>query len=616
MRPATRALATALALAAALPAAGATGAWQANPQSRVRLVSAWSAAPASGPLRLGLELATEPGWHVYWKNSGDAGYPPYLDLSPTPEVTAASLLWPAPERYALPGDLEAFGYAGSVVYPVAGRLEATGRERVTLAADLDYLVCEVECIPYRYRLELDQALAAEGRPPEPDPAIAPLLEAWEARVPVAAESVPGLEARLLLEPGPGAEATLEVRLEGAAPLAGGPPPDLFLEASDAYAAGTPRRVAGEERGVTFRVPLTFLRAAGATAPVEVAWTVTRLARPGAGGEVALAVEARQTVAPAATAAAGGEGPASSAGTGALLAALLGGLLLHLTPTLLPVLAVRGLELRAVEGGPAGAARSARATAVGAFAGSLLLGGLALAVHARRPGTGWGAQLQEPGAVALLALVATLFSLHLWGLFRRPLALVPAGPPPVGPDPGRSFAVGLALPVLALPWPLPPLTRSLGPALAAGAVPGLAAFAFLGLGLALPYLLLAAWPGLARRLPAPADAGGLRPWARHLVEALGFLAATAVVWLLYLLSRQLRSDGLALVELTLLALALLAWLRVTARRRALVAALGLALVLLAGSVVWLAESRRLAPPEATRPVDPTVSTPNTQGDPRP
>ena len=84
------------------------------------------------------------------------------------------LLWPAPERFELPGDLVAFGYENEVVYPVRARLSGAPGDTLKLAADVDYLVCEVDCIPYRYTLTLDQPLAApESGQPEPDPETEP-----------------------------------------------------------------------------------------------------------------------------------------------------------------------------------------------------------------------------------------------------------------------------------------------------------------------------------------------------------------------------------------------------------------------------------------------------------
>ena len=83
-------------LGPAAAAHAAAGPWHENPQSRVRLITPYAVAPAAGEIRLGLQFTAIPGWHLYWKNSGDAGYRPAVDFSPTPEVHDAELLWPAP----------------------------------------------------------------------------------------------------------------------------------------------------------------------------------------------------------------------------------------------------------------------------------------------------------------------------------------------------------------------------------------------------------------------------------------------------------------------------------------------------------------------------------------
>lgn len=115
-----------------VPAHGAAGPWEENPESAVRLSSPWAKAPAQegGEIYLGLHFTTRPGWHVYWKNSGSAGFPPMVDFSATPEVAEAELLWPAPERYELPGDLVAFGYEGEVVYNGAIDDDPSGRSEI------------------------------------------------------------------------------------------------------------------------------------------------------------------------------------------------------------------------------------------------------------------------------------------------------------------------------------------------------------------------------------------------------------------------------------------------------------------------------------------------------
>ena len=167
-----------LALLVPLQAWGAASEWVENAESRVRLVTPWQVAPQSGELRMGLHFKLTPEWHVYWKNSGDAGFPPVVVFQNLGET---ELLWPAPERFELPGDLVAFGYEDEVVYPVRVKLAGADSKAAPLAltAEVDYLVCEVDCIPYRYTLTLDQPLGS----PVPDAQTAPMIDRAWASVP-------------------------------------------------------------------------------------------------------------------------------------------------------------------------------------------------------------------------------------------------------------------------------------------------------------------------------------------------------------------------------------------------------------------------------------------------
>lgn len=295
-------------LGSARPAAAAASPWATNPQSTVRLISADRVAPRQGELRLGVQFRLAPRWHVYWKNSGDAGFAPMVSFSPRPGLAAAELLWPAPHRYELPGGLEAFGYAGEVVYPVKATLGA--REDVStlrLAADVDYLVCEVDCVPHRYQLTIDQPL---GDRAETDPETAPLLERWFNQLPLAADRQPGVQALARLAaatpakpaatatgrqgPPPAAEMRFELRLRGVTAGAGGA--DLFFEMHPALEPGRPRARQAAD-GLVFEVPL---RRKDGSAPLpavtEMAWTATGLLRDGR----PLALAARQRL-PLATA---------------------------------------------------------------------------------------------------------------------------------------------------------------------------------------------------------------------------------------------------------------------------------------------------------------------------
>jgi DsbC/DsbD-like thiol-disulfide interchange protein len=274
-------------LAALAPhrAVAVASAWETNPQSSVRLITPWQTAPRDGEVRLGLHFKLSKGWHVYWKNSGDAGFPPVVVFGKVPGLGSTELLWPAPHRFELPGGLVAFGYEAEVVYPVRAVLQKVPGDRLRLSADVDYLVCEVDCVPYRYTLTADQPLGAS---PVPDPETTPLLDAWWSRLPASVESLPGVATDgVLVQDSP---PVLEVRVRGARP-APGSTPGLFLETHEDFDTGKPE-ARTSDGGVVFRVPLKP-HEAGKPLPASTAfaWTATGLT---VGGRP-VSLEARRTV---------------------------------------------------------------------------------------------------------------------------------------------------------------------------------------------------------------------------------------------------------------------------------------------------------------------------------
>jgi len=281
-------------------------------------------------------------------------------------------------------------------------------------------------------------------------------------------------------------------------------------------------------------------------------------------------------------------PAAAPGLlGMLLLGVLGGLILNAMPCVLPILSLKVFGLvRSAGQGQRHVRGGALATAAGILVSFWALAGAAIAAKAAGSAVGWGVQFQRPGFVAFLAVVVLLFTLNLWGLFeiQLPGRLVAAA----GEGSSREglaghFASGLFATLMATPCSAPFLGTAIGFALAQQAMQVLAIFTAIAVGMALPYLLLAVAPALARHFPRPGV------WMETLKGVMGFLLAGALVWLLYVLSNQLAPEELALVEGALLTVALLVWLASRAatgspRRRigfaiALVAAAGT--ILLAG-----------------------------------
>ncbi|MET0755464.1 MAG: protein-disulfide reductase DsbD [Pseudoxanthomonas sp.] len=284
---------------------------------------------------------------------------------------------------------------------------------------------------------------------------------------------------------------------------------------------------------------------------------------------------------------------------ALLLALAGGLVLNLMPCVLPVLSLKALSL--ADGGRGGG--HARASALWYTAGVLLsflaIGAIALALRAAGQALGWGFQLQQPLVIGALVYLMFAVGLSLSGVFALGHRFAGAGHELTGRSgPAGDFFTGVLAVVIASPCTAPFMGAALAFAFTASTPVALLVFAFLGLGLALPFLLIGFVPGLAQRLPKPGA------WMETLKHFLAFPMYLTAVWLLWVLGKQRGVDaiGLALVGLVLLALGL--WWYQRLRLQAAPLRRTLAVLLLLASVAPLVLVHRL-PVETAGPASNTA-----------
>ena len=274
---------------------------------------------------------------------------------------------------------------------------------------------------------------------------------------------------------------------------------------------------------------------------------------------------------------------------ALLLALGGGVVLNLMPCVLPVLSLKALSL--AQGGGKAKSQALWYTA-GVLASFLAVGALALALRQAGLALGWGFQLQQPGVIAALALVMAAIGLSLSGVVGFGASLAGTGQKLTEKSgPAGDFFTGVLAVVVASPCTAPFMGTALAFAFTASPAVAMLVFFALGLGLALPFLLIGFVPALASRLPRPGA------WMDTLKQLLAFPMYLTAVWLLWVLAKQRGADaiGLALVGVVLLALGLWAWER--ARFRGVGAkAVAALLVLAALWPVW-AVQRMEAPARA-------------------
>jgi suppressor for copper-sensitivity B len=557
--------------------AAAATPWVGDAHAAARLITAATATGSAATVSAGLEIRLMPGWHAYWRSPGDAGIPPSIDFAGSANLGHAEIAWPAPTRFSIQG-LETVGYEREVVLPIALTLAQT-RRPLDLRAAVDYAACADICVPYSAKLDL--ALPAGPATPAPE---APLIAAANARVPKDLAAA-GLALRSATISGSGHDATLTVNLRATDhPLQS---PDLFVEG---LAIGSPGRpeVALSEVGRWARLGVP-LRGTDKASVIGRKLTLTL---------VDGARAAEFTVTPAA-----GEPAAGPARLLPILAiALLGGLILNVMPCVLPVVS---LKLLAVAGQAGVGRRRARIglvmTALGVLASFAALAATLIGLKAAGTTIGWGIQFQWPWFVAGMAALTTLFAASLWGwlpiALPRPIYDAAGAFRPQRPH-AEAFATGVLATLLATPCSAPFVGTAIGFALAQGPRQIALVFAAMGLGLAAPYLLVAAAPRLAGALPRPGR------WFGVMRAILGLALAGTAVWLLLVLA-ALSGLGVALGTGAAL-VAVLGLLLLKSRSRAPVPAARLASVaaaiIIAGAVLWpaFAGIEPARPPDAAGP----------------
>ncbi len=505
------------------------------------------------------------GWHTYWRNPGDSGEATSAKWTLPSGWSVGDWAWPAPQRLPL-GPLMNYGYTGQVLLPVSLNVPASARPgtRVTLKADVRFLVCADICVPEEAKLQLSVPVVA-GTPPT-DPKWGAVIDktimdapkasgldaavAWAGQGPnrvlklgVTGDGVKGVDltrayffpydnkaldhaARQQIEKGPGG-LTLTLKPQNAsaadAPSLNGV---LSLGGKAYEVSAAPEPIPAEAGGLGAVTPATVQAEAVAQSTAETATESPVIPPPGANIGLLAAVAF----------------------------ALIGGLILNLMPCVFPVLSMKAASLAA----HAHKEKEARAQGLAFLAGVLVtflaLAGSLLALKAGGAAIGWGFQLQSPAVVGALALIMLLVALNMSGVFEASLPGQGAG----GSLAARgglvgAFFTGMLAVVVAAPCTAPFMAAALGFALTQSAPAALLVFVALGLGFAAPFVAVTFIPALMRLFPKPGA------WMDTFKHLLAFPMYGTAAWLLWVFTLQAGSNALALMLAGAVLVGLFAWL---------------------------------------------------------
>ena len=238
---------------------------------------------------------------------------------------------------------------------------------------------------------------------------------------------------------------------------------------------------------------------------------------------------------------------------AILSAFVGGLILNAMPCVLPILAIKALALVGHNGrGQREASREGLAYSAGAILSFLAFGLMIVLLRQGGAAVGWGFQLQNPIAVAGFALLIFAVGLNLSGVFE--VGSIALGDSLANRSGSLgAFFTGVLAVAVAAPCTAPFMAAALGFALTQSLAAAMMIFLSLGIGFALPFLILALWPRTLAFLPKPGR------WMLRLKQFLAFPMYAAAAWLAWVLAQQAGPSGMAVLLIAMVALSLAVWL---------------------------------------------------------
>lgn len=443
--------------------------------------------------RLLLDVRLDKGWKTYWRSPGEGGVAPSIAWKG--EIPDVRWFWPTPSRFDV-GGITTQGYHDRVTFPLV--IKGTAPE--SIAGVLTLSTCSNVCLLTDFPFAIT--------PTRHDGGFSHDYAQAMGRVPLAQGLTPTLKA---------AARAGEVLVEAQRP-GGWSAPALFLDSVADADFGKPHiRVEGEKLI--------------ATVPVHDGWGE---GAPDLRGQTLSLVLADSDVAQESRLTLGAAPENNSAALPfwqVVMMALAGGLILNVMPCVLPVLGMKlGSILRVEAKSRPQIRRQFLASAAGILASFMALALLMTLLRLTHQTPGWGVQFQNPWFIAFMVLVMATFSASLFGLFefRLPSAMTTRLATWGGGGLAGHFWQGAFATLLATPCSAPFLGTAVAVALAAPLPTLWGLFFALGVGMSLPWLLVALRPGLALRLPRPGR------WMNVVRRLLGVMMLGSAVWLATLL----------------------------------------------------------------------------------
>ena len=451
--------------------------------TRVELVAGLQSAQPGQVLLVAIHFQMDPGWHIYWKNPGDSGIPPQIKWTLPEGFKAGDIEWPFPHNISMP-PLLSYGYEGETFLYTDIQVpnSVAAGASVRLSADLTFLASQIQCVPGIAHLDLD--IPVDSIAPEKNYLAEEIFQKKDSLVPTKLSSIKAQawdDGRALI---------LKVKGVGNDFLRGAA--YFYPEQSDLIQHAAEQKFRKEGNGFVLVIPRSTLHAQ----PISrISGVVVGEGEPARAFEIDAPVNVMLS-----------SPPATQGARGllvAVLSALIGGLILNLMPCVLPVLVLKVLSL--IEKSGSSRRESLRHGfyfSAGVIVCFWALAGILLLLQLGGRQVGWGFQFQSPAFVAALSVLFFFLALSMWGIVNIDVPWFVRNWIGGGSGGANPFANGIIATLAATPCTAPFMGSALGYALTQSFPATLLVFTALGLGMALPYLVLCAFPEFLKFVPKP------------------------------------------------------------------------------------------------------------------
>lgn len=112
---------------------------------------------------LGVRFHLQQGWHIYWKNPGEAGLPTEIEASLPSGVALGDWQWPLPDFFESPGPIASYGYEHEVIIAAPLLIAENSHEpKKDIRLAVSWLTCKDRCILGSADLEVALPLAPDS----------------------------------------------------------------------------------------------------------------------------------------------------------------------------------------------------------------------------------------------------------------------------------------------------------------------------------------------------------------------------------------------------------------------------------------------------------------------